>query len=62
MIDGIHKGWKRCMGRGGKIMWTALFFSLGFDEIEHDLGYGKGQIGKGQRYVTSLRLSSSAQL
>ena len=25
-------------------MWTALFFPLGFDEIAHDLGYGKGQI------------------
>ena len=25
-------------------MWTALFLPLGFDEIAHDSGYGKGQI------------------
>ena len=33
-------------------MWTALFFPLGFDEVAHDLGYGKGQIEKGQRYTS----------
>ena len=48
-MDGIHKGRKRCMGRGEKIMWIALFFLPGFDEDAHDLGYGKGQIEKGQR-------------
>ena len=25
-------------------MWTALFFPLGFDEVSHDSGCGKGQI------------------
>ena len=54
IMDGIHRGGKRYMGRGEKIMWTALFFLLGFDEVVHDLGYGKGQIEKGQRYITSL--------
>ena len=37
-------------------MWTALFFSLGLHEVTHDLGYGKGPIEKGQRYIISLRL------
>ena len=37
-------------------MWPALFFPLGFDEVKHDLGYGKGQ-----RYFTSLRLSFYAE-
>ena len=60
-MDEIHKGRKRCMGRGEKIMWTALFFPLDFDEVAHDLGYGKGQIEKGQRYITSLRLSFYAE-
>ena len=41
-MDGIHKGWKRCTGRGERAMWTALFFPLGFDEVAHDSGYGKG--------------------
>ena len=43
-MDEIHKGRKRCTGRGERAMWTALFFPLGFDEIAHDLGYGKWQI------------------
>ena len=60
-MDGIHKGRKRCIGRGEKIMWIALFFLLDFDEVAHDLGYGKGQIKKGQRYITSLRLSFYAE-
>ena len=30
---------------GERTMWTADFFPLGFDEVAHDSGYGKGQIG-----------------
>lgn len=32
-IDGIDKGQKWCTGREEKIMWAALFFLLGVDEI-----------------------------
>ena len=37
--DRVHKGRKRCTGRGERIMWTSL--PLGFDEIAHDSGYGR---------------------
>ena len=42
-------------------MWTALFFPLGFNEVAHNSGYGKGQIEKDQRYITSLRLPCYAE-
>ena len=43
-MDGIYKD---STGRGGKIMWTAHFFPLDFDEVAHDSEYGKRQIEKG---------------
>ena len=39
--DRVHKGRKRCTGRGERLMWTSLFFPLGFDEVAHDSGYGR---------------------
>ena len=42
-MDGIYKDRKRSTGRGERIMWTALFFPLGFDEVAHDLGYGRSK-------------------
>ena len=51
-MDGIHKE---------KFMWTALFFPLGFDEIAHESGHGKGQIEKELSYTTPLRLFSHTQ-
>lgn len=32
-------------------------YILSFDEVAYNLGYGKGQIETGQRYIISLRLS-----
>ena len=55
IMDEIHKGQKQYTGREEKIIWTALFFQPGFGEVANDLG--KGQIEKGQRYITSLLLS-----
>ena len=43
-VDGKHKRWKQCTGKGERAMWTALFFPLGFDEVAYDSEYGKGQI------------------
>ena len=60
-MDERQKGRKRCTGRGERIMWTALFFPLSFDEIVHESGYGREQIEKYHRYTTSLHLSSYAE-
>ena len=43
-MDWIHKGGKQCTGKGERVMWTVLFFPLGFDKVVHDSGYEKGQI------------------
>ena len=32
-MDRIHKGQTRCTGREERVMWAALLFPLGFDEI-----------------------------
>ena len=55
-MDGIHNGRKQCTGRGERIMWTALIFPLGFDEVAHDLEHGREQIEKDR--PTLLRLTS----
>lgn len=53
---------KRCTGRGEGVIWIALFFPLGFDELAHDSGYGREQIERDQGYTTSLLpLSSYAE-
>ncbi len=38
--------------RGERIMWTALIFPLGFDEVPHDTGRRKGE-GRTLRFLTS---------
>lgn len=40
-MDGIHKGQKGCTGREERMMWTALFPPLGFDEVSHDPEQGR---------------------
>ena len=45
-MDGIHNERKQCTGIGERLMWTALIFPLGFDEVAHDSEYGREQIEK----------------
>ena len=32
-MERIHKGQTRCMSREERVMWTALFFPLDFNEV-----------------------------
>ena len=45
---------QRTEAMGERIMWTALFFPLGFDEVAHDSGRRKRTYeGRTLRYLTS---------
>lgn len=60
-IDEIDGGQKWCTGKGERVMWTALFCPLGFDEVTHNSEDKKGQIKKNQHYTISLCLSFYAE-